>query len=156
MSHKNSYKIGLITSKGGHLFQLIQLSKLFKKYDRFWVTFAGEDASYHLKNERKYYAFYPESRNIVNALRNFFLALKILKRERPSFLISCGAALAVPFFIVGKLFFKTKLVYVEPYDFVAYPSLTGKILYNFVDLFLVQHKQQKKWFPKAKYWGSLL
>ena len=28
----------------------------------------------YLKNEKKYYANYPESRNILNAIKNFFLA----------------------------------------------------------------------------------
>ena len=149
-------KIGIITSKGGHLYQLLRLDKLFKKYDTFWITFTGTDTSSYLKNERTYFAFYPESRNFINAIKNYFLSFKILKQEKPGYLISSGAAIAVPFFIVGKFFFRTKLIYIEPYDFVAYPSLTGKILYNFVDLFLVQHDRQKKWFPKAKYWGSLL
>ncbi len=153
---KQKLRLGLITSKGGHLFQLIQLKDFWKTQDRFWVTFDGPDIKYYLRNEKKYFAFYPESRNIFNAIRNFLLSFRILKKERPKILISTGAAIAVSFFIVGKIFFKTKLIYIEPYDFVSYPSLTGKILYNFVDLFLIQHRHQKKWYPKAKYWGSLL
>lgn len=149
-------RIGIITSRGGHLLQIYQLNKLFKKYNCFFVTFKGEDEKYFLRKERKYYAFYPESRNIINTIRNFFLAFLILYKEKPTHLISSGAGIAVPFFIVGKIFFKTKLIYIESFDYVSYPSLTGRILYNIVDLFLVQHKVQKKWYPKAKYWGSLL
>ncbi len=149
-------KLGIISSKGGHLFQLIQLKKFYQKYDHFWITFKGKDADYYLKNKKKYYAYYPESRNVLNLIKNFFLAIKILGFEKPNYLLSSGAGIAVPFFVVGKLFFNTTLIYIEPYDFVAYPSLTGRILYNFVDLFLVQHQQQLKWYPKAKFWGSLL
>lgn len=152
----NRIKLGLISSKGGHLLQLIQLRKLFNKYDRFWVSFEGEDTKYFLRKEKVYYAYYPESRNIMNAFRNLFLAINFFNIERPNCLVSSGAGIAVPFFIIGKLFFKTKLIYMESFDYIAYPSLTGKILYNIVDLFLVQHKIQKKWYPKAKYWGSLL
>jgi len=149
-------KIGIITSKGGHLFQIFQLKSFFQKYEHFWVTFKGKDTSFYLKGEKVYFAYYPESRNILNAFRNLLLAFNIIKLEQPEFLLSSGAAIAVPFFIVGRFLFRVKLIYIEPYDFVAYPSLTGRILYNFVDLFLVQHKHQLKWFPKAKYWGSLL
>ncbi len=149
-------KVGFISSKGGHLFQLIQLKDFWREYDQFWVTFKGPDVKYFLKKERKYFAHYPESRNGLNALRNLLLAFKILRKEQPKTLVSTGAAVAVPFFLVGKLFFGTKLIYIEPYDFVSYPSLTGKLLYNLVDLFLIQHPFQKKWYPKAKYWGSLL
>ena len=152
----HDYRIGIITSKGGHLFEVLQLKSFFGNYDRFWVSFKGKDTLYYLKKERVYSAFFPESRNLLNALKNFFLAFKILGQERPKYLISCGAGIAVPFLIVGKIFVKAKIIYIEPYYFIAYPSLTGRILYNFVDLFLVQHKHQLKWFPKAKFYGSLL
>lgn len=153
---QDKIKLGIITSKGGHLLGLIQIQKLFKKYTRFWVTFQGKDTSYYLRNENTYYAFYPESRNILNALKNLILSFIIFSKEKPTILISCGAGIAVPFFIVGKLFYKTKLIFIEPYDFVVYPSLSGRIIYPFCDLFLVQHEIQKKWYPKAKYWGSIL
>lgn len=152
---KKDKKLGIITSKGGHLIAIKQLNHIFSKYNHFWVTFRGQDSEEYLMDERVYYAFFPESRNIVNAIKNVFLAMKILTQERPDILISSGAGLAVPFFIIGKLF-KIKLVFIETYDYIKYPSLTGKILYNMVDLFLVQHTIQKKWYPKAQYWGSLL
>ncbi len=149
-------KIGIITSKGGHLFEILRLKNLFNAYNHFYVTFQGGDSKYYLNKENVYYAYFPESRNIINFIRNLFLAIFILTRERPNLLISCGAGIAVPFFIVGKLLYRAKLIYLEPYDFVSYPSLTGRILYNIADLFLIQQKCQNKWFPKAKYWGSLL
>ena len=148
-------KIGLIASRGGHLFQLNQLKPFWKKYNRFWVTDRGLDTDYFLKNEKRYFGFFPDSRNIINAVRNLFLAVRILRKEKPDILLSGGAGVAIPFFIIGKLFFKTKLIFIESFDFVSYPSLTGKIVYNFVDLFLIQHDFQKKWYPKAKYWGGL-
>lgn len=107
---KKQIKIGLITSKGGHLFQINQLGPFWNKYDRFWVTDQGLDTSHFLKNERVYFGFFPDSRNIINAVRNLFLAIKILIAEKPNILLSGGAGIAVPFFIIGKLFFKTKLV----------------------------------------------
>jgi beta-1,4-N-acetylglucosaminyltransferase len=153
---KNKIKIGIVTSKGGHLFQLIQINSLFKKYNRFWISFSGKDTKSYLKKERVYIAHCPESRNLFNAIKNGVLAMKIFHKEKPTHLISSGAGIAAPFFLVAKILFKTKLIYIESYDFVAYPSLTGRIIYNIADLFIVQHRIQKKWFKKAKYWGSLL
>lgn len=152
----NKLKIGLISSKGGHLVELVQLDDVFKEFSHFWVTFSGEDVAHYLKGNRVYFAHFPESRNILNLVRNFFLAVSIFIKEKPNVLISAGAGIAIPFFIVGKFLFGCRLVYVESYDFVSYPSLTGKVLYNIVDLFLIQHLSQKKWYPKAKHWGSLL
>jgi UDP-N-acetylglucosamine:LPS N-acetylglucosamine transferase len=153
---KKQIKIGLISSRGGHLYQTLRLRPFWKKYKRFWVTDQGQDTDYYLKNEKIYFGFFPDSRNIINAVKNIFLAIKILGREKPNVLISTGAGVALPFFIIGKFVFKSKLIFIEPYDFVKYPSLTGRIVYNFVDLFLIQHSIQKKWYPKAKNWGSLL
>jgi UDP-N-acetylglucosamine:LPS N-acetylglucosamine transferase len=157
MDNGREVYLGIVTSKGGHLIQILQLRKVFKEIPSFWITFKGEDTAYFLNNEKVYYAYFPESRNIVNFFKNLLLSFFIFKKEKPTHLISSGAGIAVPFFLVGKVFFKTKNIFIEPYDFVAYPSLTGKILYNLriVDLFLVQHKIQKKWFKKTNYWGSL-
>lgn len=151
-----SLKIGFITSKGGHLTQILQINKLYiKSCPKFWVTFKGEDTALYLKKEKVYFAFFPESRSYINLIKNFFLALHIIKKEAPNILISSGAGIAIPFFVIGKIL-KIKLIYIEPFDFVAYPSLTGKIVYKLADLFLVQHTVQQKWYPNAKHWGNLM
>lgn len=155
MEHIN-VNLGIITSQGGHLLQIVQLHKFIRKYRHFWITFKGKDTQYYLKKEKKYYAFFPESRNFINLIKNLFLAASIFVKERPNILISTGAGITLPFFLVGKYIFRTKLIFIEPHDFIAYPTITGKILYYFCDLFLVQHEIQLKWFNKAKFWGSLL
>lgn len=148
-------KIGLITSKGGHLFQLYQLQKCWSKYNRFWVTDKGEDVNYLLSNERVYYGFFPESRNVQNFILNLFLSFKIIIKEKPDVLVSTGAGIAVPFFYFAK-FLKIKLIFIEPYDFIAYPSLTSKLIHPIVSHYLVQHRSQKSFFKDAKLIGPLL
>ena len=66
----NNCTIGLITSRGGHLFQIMQLQPWWRHYRRFWVTFPGADTKSLLENERVYFGHYPESRNIINAIKN--------------------------------------------------------------------------------------
>lgn len=148
-------KIGLISSRGGHLFQTFQLKSWWECYNRFWITFPGKDVDSMLKKEKIHYAYYPESRNMVNAVKNFFLGLKILKKERPDVLFSCGAGIAPPIFLAGKLL-GCKLIFMEPYDFIAYPSLSGRLVAPIVDKLLVQHKSQKKFFKKAEFWGATI
>jgi len=148
-------KIGLVTSRGGHLFQLFQLRDWWKNYERFWITGKGGDVDSLLKKEKVYYGYFPESRNFVNAIRNFFWGLKILLREKPNLLVSCGAGIAPPIFFIGKLL-KIKTIFIEPYDFIKHPSLSGRLVYPFVDKFLVQHLAQKKFYPRAEYWGTTL
>ncbi len=148
-------KIGLVTSRGGHLFQLYRLQPWWQKYDRFWITGRGGDSDFLLKNERVYYGYFPESRHLVNALRNFFWGLKVLRREKPDLLVSCGAGIAPPIFYAGKIL-GSRLIFIEPYDFIKQPTLSAKLVEPIVDRLLVQHRSQQRFFKKAEYWGSIL
>jgi beta-1,4-N-acetylglucosaminyltransferase len=152
---KSRPKIGLITSAGGHIFQLLQLNSCWENNPHFWVSFNKSDVTSLLKGKKIYMAHYPESRNLINFFRNLWLAIKVLFIERPQVLISAGAGITPPFFMVGKLLGIT-LIYIEPLDFIKKPTLTGRLVYPFVDLFLIQNNQQQQFFPKAKYWGSTL
>lgn len=147
--------IGIITSKGGHLFQMYRLKPWWSKYKHFWVTFPGEDATSLLKKEKIYYGYYPESRNLINAVKNFFLAWKILLLERPTMLISCGAGIAPPFYYVGKLL-RISLVFIETYDYIMYPTLSGRLIEPIADQMLIQNMQQKKFYKNAVFRGATL
>ena len=57
-------------------------------------------------------------------------------------IISCGAAVAVQFFYIGKMM-GAKLVYIEVFDRIDKPTMTGKMVYPIVDKFVVQWKEQK-------------
>ena len=148
-------KIGLITSRGGHLFQLYQLKNWWQKYDRFWITDKGGDSDYLLEKERVYYGYFPESRNLINALRNLFLGFSILRKEKPDLLFSCGAGITPPIFLAGKIL-GCRLIFMEPYDFISYPSLSGKLVSFIVDKLLIQQKVQKKFYSKAEFWGTTI
>jgi len=148
-------KIGLITSKGGHLFQVYQLKDWWVNYDRFWLTDKGGDSDFLLKGEKVYYGYFPESRHLINAIRNFFLGWKIIRKEKPDLLFSCGAGIAPPVFLAAKIF-SCKLIFMEPYDFIQFSSLSGRLLESLVDKLLVQQVCQKKFFKKAEFWGSTL
>ena len=69
-------------------------------------------------------------------------------------IISCGAAVAVPFFYIGKMM-GAKLVYIEVFDRIDKPTMTGKMVYPIVDKFVVQWEEQKKVYPKAVNLGSI-
>ena len=43
----------------------------------------------------------------------------------------------------------------ESFARIEEPSLTGKIMYKFADVFIVQWKELLKYFPKAKFWGGI-
>lgn len=141
-------KICLVGSSGGHLTHLYQLKEFWNSKNRFWVTFNKPDANSILEGERLYHCHFPTNRNIKNLIKNTFLAIKVLKKEKPDIIISTGAAVAVPFFYIGKLF-GAKLVYVEVFDRIDRPTMTGKMVYPITDKFIVQWEEMKKVYPKA-------
>lgn len=148
-------KICLVSSSGGHLIQLYVLKLWWQKYERFWVTFEKEDAVSILKDEKTYWAHFPTNRSIKNLIKNLFIAWKILRKEKPDLIISTGAGVAVPFFYLGKLF-GIRLLYLEVFDRIDSPTLTGRLVYYITDKFLVQWEEQKKFYPKGEYWGQTL
>lgn len=147
-------KIALVGSSGGHLTHLHILKDWWEEHDRFWVTFNKEDSRSLLKGERTYWCFHPTNRNLKNLIKNTWLAWKVLRKEKPDLIVSSGAAVAVPFFYLGKLM-GAKLVYIEVYDRVTMPTVTGKLVYPITDKFIVQWEEQKKFYPKGIYLGGL-
>ena len=96
-------KAMLVGSGGGHLAQLLALRPWWRDLDRSWVCFDAPDARSQLADERVVWAYSPTTRNLVNLVRNFFLAIKVLRRERPDVVISTGAGVAVPFFLIARV-----------------------------------------------------
>ncbi len=150
----NTMKICLVGSSGGHLTHLYMLKPFWKNKKRFWVTFDKEDAKSLLKDEKMYSCYYPTNRSVKALLINTKIAWKILRKEKPDLIISSGAAVAVPFFYLGKLF-GVRLVYIEVFDRIGKPTMTGKIVYPITDKFIVQWEEQKAVYSKAINLGSI-
>lgn len=152
-AYKN-LKICFPTSSGGHLTHLLQMKSIWQDKERFWVTFKKIDAESALKDERVYWCYYPTNRNIKNLLKNTVLALKIIFKERPNIIISTGAAPAIPFFYIGKIF-GAKLIYIEVYDRIDLPTLSGKIIHPICDEFVIQWEEQRKYYKDSELLGGL-
>lgn len=148
-------KAVLVCSNGGHLLQLERLRPWWERVDRLWVTFRQTDTESILAGERTVWAFHPTQRNPMNLLRNAWLAWRTLRRERPDLIVSTGAGVAPPFFLVGRLL-GIKTVFVEVYDRLDSPTLTGRLCYRLSDLFLLQWDEQRRFYPKGKVIGTLL
>ena len=130
------------------------LKPFLKDKERFWVTFDKEDAQSQLKGEKMYGCYYPTNRNLKALIKNTLLAFKVLFKEKPDIIISSGAAVAVPFFYIGKLV-GAKLIYIEVFDRIDAPTVTGKLVYPITDKFIVQWEEMKKIYPKAINLGSI-
>ncbi|MDF2013283.1 PssD/Cps14F family polysaccharide biosynthesis glycosyltransferase [Priestia megaterium] len=150
-------KICLVSSTGGHLIELKKIIPAVEKHDFFFVTEHSE-MSDELKSQYKvYFLIQQERKNISlfkNIIINLFKSINILFKENPKVIISTGAGAVFPICLFGKLLGK-KIVYVESFAKVDSPSLTGKLVYKFADEFYIQWENLEKFYPKAKYRGSL-
>lgn len=76
------------------------------------VTFDKEDARSLLEGEKVYPCYYPTNRSLKALVKNTKIAWDVLHKEKPDLIVSCGAAVAVPFFYIGKMM-GAKVVYIE-------------------------------------------
>jgi beta-1,4-N-acetylglucosaminyltransferase len=148
-------RVLLVCSSGGHLIQLHNLRPWWERHDRMWVTFKKLDSRSLLAGERVAWAHHPTTRNLPNLVRNLLLAWRLLRSFRPDVVVSSGAGVAFPFFLIARLLGQ-KTVYVEVYDRIDSATMTGRLCYPISNLFLLQWEEQRRCYPKGVVVGSLL
>ncbi len=87
---------------------------------------------------------------------NFWEAFQVLRKERPNVLISTGASPIVPFAILGRLFFGTKIIFIETMTRVQAPSLTGRIMHFLAHRFYYQRQKLQRFYPNGLFVGALM
>ncbi len=148
-------RLCLVCSPGGHFIQLWSLKEWWEDYDRFWVTGPGPAEDYLLRGEVRNIAHFPTNRNLPNLIRNLLLAWRVLKKERPSTLVSTGAGVSLPFILAARLL-GIKTVYLESLTRVKSLSLSGRLAAPFVDHLLVQWEGLARKRKKAVWAGRLI
>lgn len=152
MSQSKKAKILLISSSGGHFEQLKMLSTLSKSSKLFWIT---EKTKY--KANVDYLLIQTGSKDILFPLKMLYNAIKsllIFIKIRPDFVITTGTMIAIPMAIYTKIF-RRKLIYIETFARIHDLTKTGKMMYKFADLFIVQWEELLSVYPNAVYGGSI-
>ena len=148
-------RVLLVSSNGGHLAQLLALRPWWAERDRTWVSFRKLDAVSKLAGESVYWAHHPTTRSARNLVLNFALAGRVLAAVRPDVIVSTGAGVALPFFVLGRLL-GIATVYIEVYDRIESRTLSGRLCRPFATRFLVQWAEQERLYPGAQLVGPLL
>ncbi len=151
-------KVLFISSTGGHLSELMQLKSMFDKYD-FHIITEKTKSNMYLKDKypkRVNYLVYGTKSNMLvypfKLLYNCFKSLFFYLKIRPNVIVTTGAHTAGPMCCIGKIF-GSKIIYIETFANSETKSVTGKMVYKFADLFIVQWEDMLKLYPKAKYGG---
>lgn len=148
-------RVLLVCSPGGHLQQMLALEPAWRGNDRAWVTLPGADVDSLLAAEDVTLGHSPTNRSLKNLARNTALAWRLLRRRRPDAILSTGAGLAVPFFLIGRLL-GIRLIYVESVTRTESLSLSGRIVYPLATRFFVQWPRVAERFRRAEYAGGIL
>jgi UDP-N-acetylglucosamine:LPS N-acetylglucosamine transferase len=144
-------KICLVCSHGGHLTEILQLSKAFEGHEKFFISYdtvrtRDLDNKYLLQNI---------GRNPIRFLAIIPGIFHILRKEKPDIILSTGAEIAIPVFIIAKIF-RIRTIFIESLCRIKQPSHTGQIVYPFADIFLVQWESLlAKYGKKARFRGSV-
>lgn len=151
-------KVMFISSTGGHLSELLQLKPLIDKYDSYIIT---EKTKSNLSLKDKFpnkvgYLVYGTKRKFItypfkllyNSLKSLYYYIKI----RPKVIITTGTHTAGPMCCIGKIF-GSKIIYIETLANSNTKTSTGRLIYHFADLFIVQWESMLKLYPKAKFGG---
>ncbi|NHC24446.1 UDP-N-acetylglucosamine--LPS N-acetylglucosamine transferase [Nocardioides sp. IC4_145] len=145
----------LVTTQGGHLAHLLALRSWWTRHDRVWVCPRTPDVEDRLAGERAIWSHSPTTRNLPNLARNSVLALRLMRQERPAIVVSAGAGVAVPFFAAAWAL-GVPTVFIEVYDRVDTPTMTGRLCGPFTTRRMVQWQSQLAFYPDAHLVGPLL
>lgn len=151
-------KVLWISSQGGHLNELLQLDELFGNYDSYFMTEKTEttqflkekypnQTSYLLYGTKHHLLLYP-----FILLWNCFMSLYTYLKIRPDYVITTGTHTAGPMCCIAKIM-GSKVIYIETFANSHSKTATGRLIYYFADLFLVQWESMLEVYPKAKLGG---
>ena len=150
--NKGGSKICIVSSCGGHLTEVRALLPVYEKYSHFYVINDRIELPPDMTGRT---FFIRHSERDLLFFVNLLEAWRILKKERPSLILSTGAGPVVPFSIIGKLL-GIPTIFIETFTRITRPSLTGRIMYRLADRFIYQWPNLERFFPEGIYGGPLI
>jgi UDP-N-acetylglucosamine:LPS N-acetylglucosamine transferase len=161
-------KLLIVLGEGGHTKQMLNLVSLLMDsdqdtYELHYVVSREDELSIgHIAHPGPVHRITrPRGKSTgklgaaLGTLRAGIQSIDIVRRVRPAAVISAGPAIAVPVSLAGKLL-GARIVFIESSSRITRPSLTGRIMYRWADLFFVQWQQLQARFPRAIFAGRLV
>lgn len=154
----------LVYGKGGHAAQMKRfLNNPKNDSDNLsYITLSNDDlhfpnivGNYFCIDARdKYYWYKNVFISLAYILISFSQMLRIFYKYKVVGMISTGPGLAI---IPGLFcrFSNKKVVFFEDWCRFNTPSIAGRIMYVVANVFFIQHKSVRKFYPKSIYMGRL-
>lgn len=150
---KKPIRICVVSSCGGHLTEVRCLLKAYRDFDHFYVINDEVKLPEDMSGRT---TFITHAERDWRQVLNLYEAFTILRKKRPDVILSTGAGPAVPFSIIGRVFFGCHIIFVETITRIHRPSLTGRLMYWVAHEFYYQWEALKEFFPKGQHGGPLI
>lgn len=148
-------KICLAASAGGHMSQLLNIVNNLNCHDSFYITTSdvmrdklGECSEVYVVGECN-------REHLFKVIAVSFQCMKVILRENPNVVISTGAAVGCIVCFISKII-GAKIIWVDSITNVDRLSLSGRMVKNISDLFLVQWPDLVKKYENVEYAGALV
>ena len=142
-----SMRIVGISSGGGHLTELLMVCRGLPEVRTIITEYGAVHRA--AADGITFLPIHDPHRSIPLFLKNWFQALRYLRSLKPDIVLSTGAGMTVPFFLMARVLGEL-CIFVETGARVTSPSLTGRILYPFSHLFIVQSEALLSVYPRAQ------
>jgi UDP-N-acetylglucosamine:LPS N-acetylglucosamine transferase len=155
MKSQRPIKICIAASAGGHLSQLLKLSKSWQKYDVFYVSTVNSVTQKLRELGRFYITGECNREHPIRSLLVLRNCIRIILKEKPDVIISTGAAPPCLLCLVGKLA-HAKIVWIDSIANVEHLSLSGRIIRPFADLILAQWSELAVRYNNVEHIGAVI
>jgi len=145
----------LVCSSGGHLLQLRSVAAAWSGLSHTWVVEDTPDTRSVLAGEPARFLAPVVPRDLRGAIRNAFLARKLLRELRPQVVVTTGAAIAVPFAWLARAS-GVRVVYIESITRIERPSLSCRLVAPVASRVYVQWPELVEHVHNARYAGAVL
>jgi len=145
-------KVLAIASKGGHWVEMLRLTRAFNDMEIVYVSTNKNLAKTVIDN--KFYVIPDSSRwNKSQMIRSFTNVFKIIRIEKPDFIISTGAAPGLMGILAGKLLGRTT-IWIDSIANVEKLSMSGRLAIPIADKIYTQWPSLVD--SKVEYAGNVL
>ena len=152
---ERNVRVCLAASAGGHASALIKLQRSWEGMDCFAVTTSEVVKKQFAKYGRVYVVDESNRQHPVRVLRALIRCAKITFRERPTVILSTGAAVGCMMALLGKLT-GARIAWIDSIANTEHLSLSGRLVRPFADLVLTQWPEVAQHHKGVEYVGHIL
>jgi beta-1,4-N-acetylglucosaminyltransferase len=142
---KKKHIVG-VCSGGGHLTELLAILKHIPEVEE--VITETEVAERNKSETVRFLPLVDPHRSVLLYLKNIACSIYLALKVRPDVVISTGAGMTVPFFLMCRLLGST-CIWIESGARIKTPAKSSKFSYKFAHLFVSQSSELKKFFPDS-------